>query len=99
VEYQREATVKRMQEIPGKGWKIYFDDHTGRYIQIGPGDDFHIQGDFIAVLPEYLVSGHNVLHYGQTLLNENNSMKPPKLHPVITEPSFVRKAAPARNRE
>jgi SOS-response transcriptional repressor LexA len=52
VEYQGEATIKRMREIPGKGWKICFDDHTGRYIEIGPGDEFHIQGDFIAVLPE-----------------------------------------------
>ncbi|MDR2185700.1 MAG: helix-turn-helix domain-containing protein [Treponema sp.] len=52
VECQGEATLKRMREIPGKGWKICFDDHTGRYIEIGPGDEFHIQGDFIAVLPE-----------------------------------------------
>ncbi|MDR1949155.1 MAG: XRE family transcriptional regulator [Spirochaetaceae bacterium] len=52
VERQGEATLKRMREIPGKGWKICFDDHTGRYIEMGPGDEFHIQGDFIAVLPE-----------------------------------------------
>jgi SOS-response transcriptional repressor LexA len=52
VECQGEATLKRMREIPGKGWKICFDDHTGRYIEMGPGDEFHIQGDFIAVLPE-----------------------------------------------
>jgi phage repressor protein C with HTH and peptisase S24 domain len=52
VEHQREATLKRMREVPGKGWKICFDDHTGRFIPIGPGDEFHIQGDFIAFLPE-----------------------------------------------
>jgi SOS-response transcriptional repressor LexA len=52
VECQGEATLKRVREIPGKGWKICFDDHTGRYIEIGPGDEFQIQGDFIAVLPE-----------------------------------------------
>jgi SOS-response transcriptional repressor LexA len=52
VECQGEATIKRIREVPGKGWKICFDDHTGRYIEIGPGDEFQIQGDFIAVLPE-----------------------------------------------
>jgi SOS-response transcriptional repressor LexA/DNA-binding XRE family transcriptional regulator len=52
VERQGEATLKRMREVPCKGWKICFDDHTGRYIEIGPGDEFYIQGDFIAVLPE-----------------------------------------------
>ncbi|GHT56249.1 hypothetical protein AGMMS50233_07650 [Endomicrobiia bacterium] len=52
VECQGEATLKRMREIPGKGWKICFDDYTGRYIEIGSGDEFYIQGDFIAVLPE-----------------------------------------------
>jgi SOS-response transcriptional repressor LexA len=52
VECRGEATVKRMREIPGGGWKICYDDHTGRYIETGPGDEFHIQGDFIAVLPE-----------------------------------------------
>jgi repressor LexA len=54
VECQGEATVKRMREIPGKGWKICYEDRTGRFIEISPGDEFHIQGDFIAVLPEYL---------------------------------------------
>jgi SOS-response transcriptional repressor LexA/DNA-binding XRE family transcriptional regulator len=52
VERQGEATVKRMREIPGKGWKICFEDYTRRFIEIDPGDEFHIQGDFIAVLPE-----------------------------------------------
>jgi SOS-response transcriptional repressor LexA/DNA-binding XRE family transcriptional regulator len=54
VEHQGEATLKRMREVPGKGWKICFDDHTGRYIEIGPEDEFHIQGDFVAILPEHL---------------------------------------------
>jgi SOS-response transcriptional repressor LexA/DNA-binding XRE family transcriptional regulator len=52
VEHQGEATLKRMREIPGKGWKICFEDHSGRFIDIGPGDEFYIQGDFVAVLPE-----------------------------------------------
>jgi SOS-response transcriptional repressor LexA len=52
VEYQGEATVKRMREVPGKGWKICFEDGSEKVIEIGPGDEFHIQGDFIAVLPE-----------------------------------------------
>jgi SOS-response transcriptional repressor LexA len=52
VEHRGEATLKRIREVPGKGWKICFDDHSGRYIEIGPGDEFYIQGDFIAVLPE-----------------------------------------------
>jgi SOS-response transcriptional repressor LexA len=46
------STLKRMREIPGKGWKICFEDYTRRFIEIDPGDEFHIQGDFIAVLPE-----------------------------------------------
>jgi SOS-response transcriptional repressor LexA len=52
VECHGESTLKRMREVPGKGWKICFDDRTGRHIEIGPGDEFHIQGDFVAVLPE-----------------------------------------------
>jgi SOS-response transcriptional repressor LexA len=52
VACQGEATVKRMREIPGKGWKICFDDGTRRFIEIGPEDEFHVQGNFIAVLPE-----------------------------------------------
>jgi SOS-response transcriptional repressor LexA len=52
VEWQGEATLKRIREVPGKGWKICFDDYTGRYIEVGPGEDPQIQGDFIAVLPE-----------------------------------------------
>jgi SOS-response transcriptional repressor LexA len=52
VARQGEATLKRIREVPGKGWKICFDDHSGRYIEIGPEDEFHIQGNFIAVLPE-----------------------------------------------
>jgi SOS-response transcriptional repressor LexA len=54
VEYHGEATLKRMREVPGKGWKICFEDYTNRVINIGPGDEFHIQGDFVAVLPDYL---------------------------------------------
>jgi SOS-response transcriptional repressor LexA len=54
VEHQGEATLKRMREVSGNGWKICFDDHSGRFIEIGPYDEFRIQGDFIAVLPEYL---------------------------------------------
>jgi SOS-response transcriptional repressor LexA len=52
VERQGEATVKRMREVPGKGWKICFEDGSEKVIEVGPGDEFHIQGDFIAVLPE-----------------------------------------------
>jgi SOS-response transcriptional repressor LexA len=52
VEWQGEATLKRIREVPGKGWKICFDDGTGRHIDIAPGEEPRIQGDFIAVLPE-----------------------------------------------
>jgi SOS-response transcriptional repressor LexA len=51
VECQGEATLKRMWEIPGKGWKNRFDDHTGPYIKLGPWDELRIQGNFIAGLP------------------------------------------------
>jgi SOS-response transcriptional repressor LexA len=52
VAHLGEATLKRMREVPGKGWKICFEDGSKRFIPIGPGDEFHIQGDFIAVLSE-----------------------------------------------
>ena len=52
VEHQGEVSLKRLREIPGEGWRICFDDRTGRFIEIGPGDEFHVQGDFVAVLPE-----------------------------------------------
>jgi SOS-response transcriptional repressor LexA len=52
VEWQGEATIKRMREVPGKGWKICFEDGTKRYIEVGPGEEPRIQGDFVAVLPE-----------------------------------------------
>jgi SOS-response transcriptional repressor LexA len=52
VERQGEATLKRIREIPGKGWKICFEDGSEKVIEIGPGDEFQIQGDFITVLPE-----------------------------------------------
>jgi SOS-response transcriptional repressor LexA len=52
VQRQGEATLKRIREIPGKGWKICFEDNSGRYIEVGLGEDFQVQGDFIAVLPE-----------------------------------------------
>jgi SOS-response transcriptional repressor LexA len=52
VERRGESTVKRMREAPGEGWRICYEDGTGRYIEAGPGDEFQIQGDFVAVLPE-----------------------------------------------
>ena len=52
VECNGEVTLKRVREIPGKGWKLCFDDYSGRYIEVGPGDEFHVQGDFVAVLSE-----------------------------------------------
>ena len=52
VEHQGEVSLKRLMETPGEGWRICFDDLTGRFIKIDPGDEFHVQGDFVAVLPE-----------------------------------------------
>ena len=52
VERRGEVTLKRVWEIPGKGWKLYFEDGTGDDIEVGPDDEFHVQGDFVAVLPE-----------------------------------------------
>jgi SOS-response transcriptional repressor LexA len=46
------STLKRMREVPGKGWKICFEDGSGHIIEVGPGDEFHIQGDFVTVLSE-----------------------------------------------
>jgi SOS-response transcriptional repressor LexA len=52
VEHQGEITIKRVRELPGGGWKLCFEDYSGGYIEIGPGDEFHIQGDFVMVIPE-----------------------------------------------
>jgi SOS-response transcriptional repressor LexA len=52
VECNGEVTLKRVREIPGKGWKLCFDDYSVRYIEVGPGDEFRVQGDFVAVLSE-----------------------------------------------
>jgi SOS-response transcriptional repressor LexA/DNA-binding XRE family transcriptional regulator len=52
VAYRGEATVKRMREVPGEGWKICFEDGSGKVLDIHPGQEFRIQGDFVAVLPE-----------------------------------------------
>ena len=52
VECQGEVTLKRMREIPGKGWRICFDDYSEDFLEVGPEDEFHIQGDFVAIIPE-----------------------------------------------
>ena len=52
VEHQGDVTLKLVREIPGKGWKLCFDDYSGRFIEIGHGEEFYVQGDFVAVLPE-----------------------------------------------
>jgi SOS-response transcriptional repressor LexA/DNA-binding XRE family transcriptional regulator len=52
VERQGEATLKRMREVPGEGWMICFDNGSREVVGVSPGDEFHIQGDFVAVLPE-----------------------------------------------
>jgi len=56
VRINGEVSLKRMKQIPGKGWKVCFNDYTGRYIDVKPCDDFQIQGDFVAVLPERLAA-------------------------------------------
>lgn len=56
VQCRGEVTLKRIREVPGKGWKICFDDYSGRYIEIGPEDEFQVQGDFVAILPDHLAA-------------------------------------------
>jgi repressor LexA len=46
------STLKRLREHEDRRWTLHFEDNTNRSIEIGPDEDYRIQGDFVAVLPE-----------------------------------------------
>jgi repressor LexA len=52
VRHGGKSTLKRLREIEDGGWRLCYEDNTGRRIDIGPGEEYQVQGDFAAVLPE-----------------------------------------------
>jgi SOS-response transcriptional repressor LexA len=46
------STLKRMREGEDHAWTLRYEDNSGRYITIGKGEEYQVQGDFVAVLPE-----------------------------------------------
>jgi SOS-response transcriptional repressor LexA len=46
------STLKRLREHEDHRWTLHFEDGTGRLIELGPDEDYQVQGDFVAVLPE-----------------------------------------------
>jgi SOS-response transcriptional repressor LexA len=51
VQCQGRSTLKRLREMEGKDWRLCYEDGPGRYIEIASGDEYTVQGDFVAVLP------------------------------------------------
>jgi hypothetical protein len=41
-----------MREAENNNWALHYDNNTGRLIAIEPSEEYQIQGDFVAVLPE-----------------------------------------------
>jgi SOS-response transcriptional repressor LexA len=48
--YKRKSTLKRLRETGG-GWELHYEGGSGRIIPVNSGE-YHIQGEFAAVLPE-----------------------------------------------
>ena len=46
------STLKRLQEHEDHRWTLNYEDDTNRSIELGPDEDYQIQGDFVAVLPD-----------------------------------------------
>jgi SOS-response transcriptional repressor LexA len=46
------STLKRMREGEDHTWTLHFEDNSERFITIGKGEEYQVQGDFVAVLPE-----------------------------------------------
>jgi SOS-response transcriptional repressor LexA len=46
------STLKRMREGEDHTWTLRYEDNSERYIAIGKDEDYQVQGDFVAVLPE-----------------------------------------------
>jgi SOS-response transcriptional repressor LexA len=52
VRHGGRSTLKRLREHEDHRWTLHFEDNTNRSIEVGPGEDYQVQGDFIAILQE-----------------------------------------------
>jgi SOS-response transcriptional repressor LexA len=52
VMHDGQTTLKRMRRDNTGNWKLCYEDGTGKCIEIQPNEEYHILGDFVAVLPE-----------------------------------------------
>jgi SOS-response transcriptional repressor LexA/DNA-binding XRE family transcriptional regulator len=46
------STLKRMREGEDHTWTLHYEDNSERLIPIGKDEEYQVQGDFVAVLPE-----------------------------------------------
>jgi SOS-response transcriptional repressor LexA len=46
------STLKRMREGEDHTWTLRYEDNSERFIPFGKDEDYQVQGDFVAVLPE-----------------------------------------------
>jgi SOS-response transcriptional repressor LexA len=46
------STLKRMREGEDHTWTLRYEDNSERFISLGKDEDYQVQGDFVAVLPE-----------------------------------------------
>jgi SOS-response transcriptional repressor LexA len=46
------STLKRMREGEDHTWTLHYEDNSKWFIPIGKDEDYQVQGDFVAVLPE-----------------------------------------------
>jgi SOS-response transcriptional repressor LexA len=51
VRHGGRSTLKRLREHEDRRWTLHFEDDTNRSIEAGPGEDYQVQGNFVAVLP------------------------------------------------
>jgi SOS-response transcriptional repressor LexA/DNA-binding XRE family transcriptional regulator len=52
IAWQGRSTLKRLKELEGGGWELRYEDGTGRVIELKPGAECRVQGEFVMVLPE-----------------------------------------------
>jgi SOS-response transcriptional repressor LexA len=44
------STLKRVRDVAGKGWRLCYEDGSGRCIELEAGAEYQVQGDFVTVL-------------------------------------------------
>ena len=52
VRHEGTSTLKRLVEHEDHRWTIQYEDGSGNRIEVKPGDEFYVQGDFVRVLEE-----------------------------------------------